>query len=209
MKKILNTVVSGLLIGAALGMAGCMNLGGGETPSSPDYASQTNVFENGWYILADFESYQQCVQFGQGGYFGKVIQTNDYVTHGNQSARLEVHGYSYMWGYVSPSLNLSTVNDYFQKRDFSDCDMYAFDMYSVMDYDLTIQFKVVGTDGTIGLKTLTIKPGWNYVQIERIEFGARWSDEVSSFSFVFEKGNLHEETQTMYIDNFRARKIVD
>ena len=209
MKKLLNIVISGLLVGGAMFATGCKE--GGDSSSSQESSSQAeiDVIENGYYILGDFENYQQCVQFGQGGYFGKVIQSTDYVTHGKQSARLEVHGYSYMWGYVNPSLNLSTINDYFEKRDFSDCDMFAFDMYSVMDYDLTIQFQVVGTDSTKFMKSLTIKPGWNYVEITRLDFGARWKDEISMFSFIFEKGNLHEETQTVYIDNFRARKIVE
>lgn len=212
MKKIFNIVISGLLMGAALLSTGCK--GGDETSSSSStqdssIQTETEGLENGYYILGDFENYQECIQFGQSGYFGKVIQSTDYVTHGAQSARLEVHGYSYQWGYVNPSLTLSTINDYFEKRDFSDCDMFAFDMYSLMDYDLTVKFQIVATDNSKVVQILTIKPGWNYIEMTRQDFGFRWKDEISMFTFIFEKGNLHEETQTVYIDNFRARKIVE
>ena len=210
MKKLLNILLSALLAVSAFSLAGCKE---GEQSSSSESASvvvesDTNVFEDGYYILADFESYEQCIQFGHGGYFGKVIQSKEYVTHGEQSARLEVFGYSYQWGYVSPTISLFTNNDYFQKKDFSDCDMFAFDMYSIMEYDLIMQFIIHASDSTEVFVNFTIKPGWNYFELSREDLGISWKDEIEWFTFVFEKGNKHEETQTIYFDNFRARKAV-
>ena len=218
MKKLLIVFMSAFMTLSVSSMAGC-NWGqlGDESNSSSVITSDSideeqdemNVFDNGYYILGDWENYEQCIQFNHAGSFGKVIQSTDYVTHGKQSARLEIYGYSYQWGYSSPQMHVSTVNDYFEKQSFADCDLFAFDMYSVMDYDLTMQFKITGTENKSSLTILTIKPGWNYFEISRTDLGPRWLDEISRFSFIFDKGINHEETQTVYIDNFRARKMAE
>ena len=193
-------------------LAGCSPSNGGDSSAkdSENAAEEvSNVFDNGYYILGDWENYEQAVQLLQNASFGKVIQSSEYVTRGKQSLRLEVFGYQYFWGDAAPGLTIRTDNAYFQKQDFSDCDMFAFDMYSVMDYDLTVRFSVTPLSGVAVTKKITVKPGWNYVTVSRKDLGARWQNQIKSFSFGFDRGAEHEETQTVYIDNFRARKIAD
>ena len=165
--------------------------------------AEDNIFENGYYILADWENYKQCAQIVQMEMFGKVIQSTDYVTHGKQSARLEILGY----GVTPPAMTVHTDEDFFQKRDFSDCDMFAFDLYSTMNYDITMDFQIHPMSGVTYNVDLVIKPGWNYYEIKKSDLGVNWVNEIKAFSFLFEYGKLHEETQVFYIDNFRARRI--
>lgn len=214
MKKTVKMLTISLIFALVFGGSACQgfDFGGDKGGSSDVVQTQddvSNVFEDGWYILGDWENYEQTIQLIQGANFGKIIQSNEYVTRGEQSLRLEVFGYSYFWGYSDPGLRVNTDDDYFQKQDFSDCDAFAFDMYSVMDYDLTIKFSVTPVSGTAVTKKLTVKPGWNHFVLTRADYGNRWQDQIKAFGFGFDKGINHEETQTVYIDNFRARKIVE
>ena len=212
MKKLLKFFALCCSVAMAYGMAGCGNIQNNQSNQSNQNMPTeevSNVFDDGWYILGDWENYEQTIQLIQGANFGKIIQSNEYVTRGKQSLRLEVFGYTYFWGYSNPGVRINTDDDYFQKQDFSDCDAFAFDMYSVMDYDLTIKFYITPVSGTAVTKKLTVKPGWNHFVLTRADYGMRWQDQISAFGFIFDKGVDHEETQTVYIDNFRARKIVD
>lgn len=175
---------------------------------------QSNVFEDGAYLLADFETFNQCTQILWAKTFGKVTRINDaeYVTHGSWSVKLEIAGTEEAWGKVPPYAKIATNAQYFQKNDFSDCDVFSFDMYSEMDYDLNIRF-CIGEYNSGNSACVTLRPGWNNVEIpiSPVESASESSvylpqGGVPSFCFVFDRGELHEKTQTVYFDNFRARK---
>lgn len=177
---------------------------------------QSNVFDDGCYLLADFETFDQCTQILWAKTFGKVIRIDngDYITHGNWSVKLEIAGTEEAWGKVAPYAKIATNAQYFQKKDFTDCDAFLFDMYSEMDYDLNILF-CIGEYNSANSVAVTLKPGWNNVEIpiaseDSVSPGSVYlpAEGVSSFCFVFDRGELHAATQTVYFDNFRAHKTV-
>lgn len=173
---------------------------------NPYTLSGVNVFDDGCYILLDFETYWEVVQPVWGRSFGKVTMITDkeYVTRGNQCVKLEILGEEQWVGYgVNPLLYLETNNQYFQKSDFSDCDYFAFDIYNALDVVNTIpSFSIDGSDLTC--KDIELQPGWNYVTIE-IPEGVDMSN-CTSFWIQFNRGEKFKETQVFYLDNFRAHK---
>jgi len=116
----------------------------------------------------------------------------------------EILGEEQWVGYqVKPLLYLETNNQYFQKSDFSDCDYFAFDIYNALDVVNTIpSFSIDGSDLTY--KDIELQPGWNYVKLE-IPEGVDVSN-CESFWVQFNRGDMFEETQVFYLDNFRAHK---
>lgn len=176
----------------------------------------SNVFDGGCYMLADFETYMQCAQIRYGATFGKVTRITDknFVTHGSYSIKCEVFGREEVSKpKASPYIKISTASQYFKKSDFTDCDAFLFDIYNAMPEVLSFWFCI----SEINVKRrVDLTPGWNYVEIPAdasaftpdfgIEIPEYLIRDISSFIFIFDRGELHEQAQTFYFDNFRARK---
>lgn len=176
----------------------------GETPP-PAAIEPSNVFEDGCYILADFETDRQIRQIKYGATFGIVTPNTDpaYVTRGKQSIRCEIIGREEAWGKLKPHIWVGLDGSYFQKNNFTDCETYLIDMYNAMDYDLPVRFCV---ENTWAYKDFTLKPGWNTLEVP-CDYGEFLTEEMQSgFYFYFDRGELHEQRQIIYVDNFRARK---
>lgn len=181
-----------------------------EVKPNPYTLSGTNVFEDGCYMLMDFETYWEVVQPVWGRSFGKVTMITDpeYVTHGKQSVKLEILGTEYWVGRnVQPLLYLETYNQYFQKKDFSDCDYFAFDIYNALDVDNWMRWSMEGSSGGV-VADITLHPGWNHVKIdlESEQYAGTDLSDVDSFWVFFNRGEVFEETQVFYLDNVRAHK---
>ena len=154
------------------------------------YIGVSNVFENGCYLLATFEDYEQTTKTKVGWTFGKVTMMSlkgdapagtygknlikqaeipEAVTHGYQCIKAEVLGREALWGkQQDPYLGFKTNGTFFQKIDFTDCDYFLADIYNPLDYDLEIYWYASGNkyDQTIAWRyPFTVKPGMNNVQI--------------------------------------------
>ena len=178
------------------------------TKPDPYRLTGSNIFEDGFYILADFETYGEVIQPLYGNSFGKVkmITDSQYVKRGKQPVRLEIAGTEFETGTTNPYIGFYTNSRYFQKSDFSDCDYLEIDIFNAQDEDATIMFSTYHFVPNYPDKQLTIvlQPGWNDVIIDASKI---WQiEKVEEFMFVFDRGELHEERQVFYMDNFRAHK---
>lgn len=186
-----------------------------------DYASVTNLFENGYYYLGDYESYEQCSQMIYGSSaFGKASMNEnpDYITHGKKSLKLEVQGSGVVWGKADPNIRVLTTEDYFQKSDFSDCDYVSYDIYNDLGYITRTKFVAVGLLSSTGAEVtanqiVMLNPGWNHVKIGTENFvdhnGDSFVSSISYFYFFFDRYEKHNKIQVYYLDNFRAHKITE
>lgn len=216
MKKLILFVVAVIItISMIFTLSACNGSGANEgglplddpnAKGNPYTLSGVNVFDDGCYILLDFETYWEVVQPVWGRSFGKVTMITDeeYVTRGKQCVKLEILGEEQWVGYgVRPLLYLETNNQYFQKSDFSDCDYFAFDIYNALDVVNTIpSFSI----GGLTYNDIELKPGWNYVKLDITE--EMDMTVCDSIWIQFNRGEMFEETQVFYLDNFRAHKKV-
>jgi hypothetical protein len=135
------------------------------------------------------------------------------ITRGNQSLKCEILGREELWGKRSPYIGFKTDGTYFNKYDFNDCESVLVDIYNAMDYDLNVAFYMC-PDSSVTSQPyryyFTVKPGMNNVEIpvdySILSYGYKEIlDRVEELGFIFERGELHEETQVVYIDNFRVK----
>lgn len=176
-----------------------------------DYVSVTDLFENGCYYLGDFESRRQCLQIFQGSSaFGKISENNDlrFVTHGNQSLKIEILGAGETNPITleQPYLRISTYLEYFEKIDFSDCKKFMFDIYSCDENDAYLRFGVNSRSSSVLIK---LKHGWNNIELQSDDIRLLKDNSltnINGFYFYFDRGELHNYKQIFYLDNFRAQK---
>ena len=210
-----------------------------------DAKQRSNVIETDsetnekYYLMADFENYFECTQIKYEAAFGtiKEVEKSDkpeYVTYGNQSAKLEIQGTSTQWGARWPQMRISTATDFFDlTEDFSNMTKFTFDIYSDMDYEVTMRFAV---DDRVGssrknyhfsylqidenrwdnvTNKITLQPKqWNHVEISVDEikvmkdyvmtYGSDALSQVGAFVLIFDRGEVHDTKQVYYIDNIRA-----
>lgn len=242
-KKRLFIALSFLLgVASLFSFAGCGDGGKDASVSSSTENNaedqQSNIVENGCYLLADFENYEQVTQVKNGWSLGKitmiaktmptgivygkhlieVTEDTDVITHGNQCIKVEIMGKEELWGKRDPYLGFKTNGTYFQKYDFTDCESFLVDIYNATNETLYTDFYVHDTryEALHTLKPyqyeIELKPGANAIEIP-MDMGifAYTPTEgifanVGEIGFIFDRGELHEETQVVYIDNLRAKK---
>lgn len=154
------------------------------------YVGVSNVFEDGCYLLATFEDYEQTTKMKIGWTFGKVTMMSlkgeppagtygknlikpaevpEAVTHGYQCIKAEVLGREALWGKSQdPYLGFKTNGTFFQKIDFTDCDYFLVDIYNPLDYELEIYWYASSNKygQTIAWRTpFIVNPGMNNVKI--------------------------------------------
>lgn len=211
MKRIL-AVITAIACAACL-FAGCQpadpsagNEGGGtENP----YAQATNLVEDGYYYMGDFETLEQCMQLKLTSNFGKTSLNTDktYVTHGEGSLKMEILGKEEAWGKARPGVTVSCSGAYFQKTDFSDCSAICFDLYNTLDREVNVDLRPYPLWETSF--TIWMEPGWNHVEFSTENFfyphnNEFYDDEINQFSLVFPRGD-GVTLSVFYLDNFRAK----
>lgn len=209
MKKVCRLIILSLLaLTMAFGFTACND--GEKVNDNPYRLTGVNVFDKGCYILGDFETYFETIQAFYGNSIGKITMVTDsqYVTRGKQAIKVEIRGTEIWSGNVKPYICFKTDMQYFQKRVFTDCDYLAIDVYNPTDKDINMYFQINGTASPT--ETIVLTPGKNEVQIDIT--GLTYLVElnnVSTLNFIFDRGEAHDFSQVVYIDNFRAHKIVD
>ena len=188
---------------------GCREKDPQEQTGENPYATATNLTENGYFFLGDFETAEQCAQVMIFGNFGKISLNTDktYVTHGEGSLKMEVLGREETWGKSQPAMRIACTGEYFQKTDFSDCVSFCFDLYNSLDERRNVDFRPYLEWETSN--TLWMEPGWNHVELEIADINyshdnPNVSQEFRYISLVFPRGEDFEN-QVWYLDNFRAR----
>lgn len=171
----------------------------------PYAVSASNVFENGFYILADFETYGECIQAHCLNSLGRIDMVTDeeYVTRGKQAIKITIDGTENWAGHDNPYLSFITNGQYFQKVDFTDCDYLLIDIFNPTDKDIRMGFNI---NSFFAKEYFTLAPGANTVRIDLGELYEEKLALVTSFDFSFDRGELHEEKEVVCIDNFRAHK---
>ena len=171
----------------------------------------SNVIEDGYLLLADFENYNQIAQLRFNNGFGKLEMVTDdkYVTHGNQALKCTIYGNGERIGHYDPQMFIYTSLDYFQLNNLSTVDYVEVDLYNAMDYDLVVRFSLTWIYFAKGYEyeSITLKPGMNHVVISLEKLKKCYGNEIPYFTFIFDRGELHEENQVVYIDNFKAHLI--
>lgn len=211
--------------GAASSSSSSSSSSSEEVNTNP-YATSQNLFENGYYFLGDFESFEQCVQFSLGGGMKAEQCFNaDLVTHGESSMKVTIeHGNA---GWSSPrggaSTGFSCTGGYFQKTNFKDCDWFEFDIYNGQDFAVTVFIDVVPL-WACGY-AFSLQPGWNTITLEgwrcnytykgttstpeSVDESQNFLGEINSFSIKFPSYETYNEPQVYYLDRFVAHKIAE
>lgn len=140
-----------------------------------------------YYLLADFETYNECSQVKNGGDLGKVdtitkAEQPDMVTNGEGSIHITVSGATDFQRKFKPYLRFSTVGELFNlTTDFSNMDRLTFDIYNCQDYDAQIRvwmsadinprftypdltFTNANNPNTI-VHIVELTPGWNHIEV--------------------------------------------
>ena len=180
----------------------------GNVKKDPYSLTGTNVFDNGFYILADFETYMETVQPFYGFSIGKIsmVKDKEYVTRGEQAIKVEIRGTERWAGNVPPFICFLTSGQYFQKKVFSDCDYLAIDMYNPTEKEITVRFQINGWQNPT--ETIVLKAGKNDVRIDiTSSVYLPELNNVTEIFFIFDRGEQHDYSEVVCIDNFRAHKI--
>ena len=131
MKKLLALL---LCFTATMGFVACGDKEDGSSSHSAKKETSveetvSNLIEDGYYYIGDFETKRQCIEVGITRSMKKVMNADEkYVTRGNYSLRFELwpHAYDAFGGEITFNPSYST---YFNKTDFSDCAYFCFDLY--------------------------------------------------------------------------------
>lgn len=245
MKKWLIMTMSFLLSATSLfGFVGCdkkpLESSSENSSVEENAGEESNIIEDGYYLLADFENYQQVTQVKNGWSLGKitmiaktmptgivygkhlieVLENAEMITRGNQCIKVEVMGKEELWGKRDPYLGFKTNGTYFQKYDFTDCESILVDIYNASNESLKVKFYVHDTryEALHSLKpynyTFELKQGANAIELplDAGMFAYPPAEgvfaNVGELGFIFDRGELHEETQVVYVDNLRAKMKV-
>jgi hypothetical protein len=171
----------------------------------PYAVTAQNVFENGFYILADFETYGETLNALCISSLGRMTMVEEHVTRGKKALKIVIDGTENWEGRVNPCLEFITNGQYFQKMDFTDCDYLLIDIYNPTQNNINMGFAI--NTSSRSQETIVLVPGVNNV---RINLDGKYTEQlelVKTFDFIFDRGELHEEKEVIYMDNFRAHKI--
>ena len=194
-----------ILIAAALAglWSGCGN------PSQ----EQTSEF----YTIADFETLDELRDMNYLNSFGKASLNEDeqYVTSGEHSIRLEIHGNSAEGPIYYPMFWIYSTQPYnsLNKKDFTDVDYFTVDIYNASDRDLEMTFEY-GYQITMSSShppqiPFTLKQGWNYLTIPFLREAAMQGFDIrqlDTFLFIFRNLKEGESVPVIYMDRFLAHK---
>lgn len=197
MKKLICLILSLVLL---MSLAACGEAQETETTTEPSVTEdpvaeelRSNVVETDtetgetYYLLADFENYNECSQVKYAGGFGKVSMISaedqpDKVTYGQGSIHFVISGRSDFQRKFKPYFRFTTTGELFNlTTDFSNMDRLSFDIYNCQDYDAQIRvwmsnlinpqlaypdltFTNANNPNTT-VHIIELAPGWNHVEV--------------------------------------------
>ena len=191
----------------ALLAIGCMSIG--------LVACDKGSEESEYYLIADFESDDELLSINWFNMFGKVETSEEHVTSGEYSAKMEVHGYNVevVGGAPAPMFKIYTNNEYNNRADYTQAVGFELDVYNDSDKDLELGFYFTSASFTEGgsseVQTYTLKSKqMNHVEIE---FERLYLDsfidiaQISEFAFTLPLREAGEQPYVVYVDRFAAK----
>ncbi|MBQ8757165.1 MAG: DUF4091 domain-containing protein [Oscillospiraceae bacterium] len=193
-----------------------------ETPASESTASISgNIYRDGYYQLADFESYTETIQNKFSGNGQMALST--LAQNGNYSLKVAVQP-----GQEGQAVWIPTTSKYFSATtNFSGATKITFKVYNAQPADSTVRFYLntynrsgdvynAGTyfkgDADIwhddhakntSLR-FTLVPGWNEITINAADIGTDYLSYVGAFVIVFDSGVGYDAQQVFYLDDVRV-----
>ncbi len=177
-------------------------------------AAATGPEEQEFYKLAGFESLEELRSMNYLNSFKASLNSDEtYVTEGEHSIKLEIHGNDIESSCMYPTFWVYTANPYnaLNKTDFTDVDYFAFDIYNASDRELEMSFgysyEVNESAPHSPRSQLTLARGWNHITMPLIREAAVQGFDISkidTFMFMFDNPAEGETIPVVYIDRFMA-----
>lgn len=189
----------------------------------------SNVIEDGYFYIGDFETVRQCVEIYISRSMRKEMNSDKkYVTRGNYSLRfeLEPHAYDNFGGEITFNPSYSS---YFTEVDFSNYEYFCFDLYVEKGVDYC-KIRPRSNNVDYEYKVEGLVEGWNHIEFPLSQFirevekkdengnvvkdddgnpvmvEENYSDSIDKININFPKADY---LQIYYIDNVRYKQKVN
>ena len=180
-----------------------------------------NIYQDGYYQLADFETYEETIQNKFSG--NAKLSLSSKAISGSYSLKVAVQP-----GQKGETVWIPTTSQYFSATtNFSRASKITFKVYNAQSTDSTVRFYLntydrsgdvynAGTylkdnadvwhDNHYQNKSVryTLAPGWNEISINAADLGADYLSYVGAFIIDFESGAGSDATQVFYLDDVRV-----
>ena len=195
-----------------------------ESPASESTATITgNIYTDGYYQLADFETYEETIQ---NKFMGNAqLALSDLTQDGGYSLQVAVQP-----GQAGETVWIPTTSKYFSATtNFSSASKVTFKVYNAQNAGSTVRFYLntynrandeygVYSAGTYlkGSADLwhddhpndtslrfTLEHGWNEISINKADIGVDWS-HIGAFIIAFDSGVGCDDQQVFYLDDVRV-----
>ena len=196
-----------------------------ETPNAESTATiNSNIYTNGYYQLADFETYTETVQNKLIG--SAKLELSSFAANGSGSLKVAVQP-----GQSGQTVWIPTTSKYFSATtDFSGASKITFWVYNAQGTDSTVRFYLNTFDRTTDDKSVygagtyqkddadiwhddyssnksirkTLTHGWNEITITASELGTDYLSYVGAFIIAFDSGVGCDAQQVYYLDDVRV-----
>jgi len=180
-----------------------------------------NIYTDGYYRLADFETYTDTVRNKLTG--NAVFGLSDTAQSGSHSLKVDVQP-----GQKGGSIWIPTVSGYFSATtDFSGAQKITFKVFNAQDADRTVRFYMNTYDRSSSVYNMgtytkasadiwhddhpentsvrtVLAPGWNEVTVDLSVFGTGYRSYVGAFIITFDSGVGYDTEQVFYLDDVRV-----
>ena len=213
MKRIISSLLVLLMLLSCFTMSGCTKLNKTNKEEKKEEKEEAMVLKDEdaleTFMIADFESYEEIIRMKSKNSLGTLTENRDrtFMKSGHQSLKLKVHGRENL-NYImnqEPMLEIYTTVESIGKVDYINYNEFRICMYNAMDYDVMMQFMV--NDIYANRRAIWLTPGWNdvVIDIDPVLYQELLGvDKINKFQFIFDRGELHEEKEVVYLDAFRA-----
>jgi hypothetical protein len=181
----------------------------------------SNLYGDGYYQLADFETYEETIQNKFSG--NAKLAMVDSAKNGNYSLKVAVQP-----GEKGETVWIPTTSKFFSATtDFSGASKITFMVYNAQSTESTVRFYLNTYDrsndaynaGTYfkGSQDIwhdahpqntslryTLAPGWNEITVNAADIGADYLSYVGAFIIAFDSGVGYDAQQVFYLDDVRV-----
>ena len=181
----------------------------------------SNRYGDGYYQLADFETYAEAIQNKYSG--NAQLALSSLASNGNYSLKVAVQP-----GQKGETVWIPTTSEYFSATtDFSGASKITFKVYNGQDAESTVRFYLNTYDrsgdvynaGTYNKADadvwhddhpnntsfrFTLAPGWNEITIHAADIGTDYLSYVGAFVIAFDGGAGFTAEQVFYLDDVRV-----
>ena len=192
---------------------------------APDVESSatinSNLYGDGFYELADFETYEEIIQNKFSG--NAQLSMSQMAQFSNYSLKIAVQP-----GQMGETVWIPTTSQYFSATtDFSGASKITFKVYNAQSTDSTVRFYLntydrsgdVYNTGTYFKANediwhddheqnksfrFTLAPGWNEITVNAEDIGTDYLDYVGAFIIAFDSGVGYDTAQVFYLDDVRV-----